>query len=92
MPNVTSFAGSSRVTSKPVRIASSLTVITAVVTEYFGGLADGLGSRITDAVGATDYPSAWASVLGAVVVGLVFYVGALLLERLALRARTAIST
>lgn len=70
-----------------LRIASSVAVITAVVTEYFGGLADGLGSRITNAVGATDYPSAWASVLGAVVLGLLFFVAALLLERLVLRSR-----
>jgi NitT/TauT family transport system permease protein len=72
-----------------LRIASSLAVIAAVVSEYFGGLQDGLGSRITSSVGATDYPAAWASVLGAVVLGLLFYVGALLLERLVLGRRAA---
>lgn len=70
-----------------LRIASSVAVIAAVVTEYFGGLKDGLGSRITAAVGATDYPSAWASVLGAVVLGLAFFLAALLLERAVLRSR-----
>ncbi len=30
-----------------LRLASSLAVIAAVVSEYFGGLQDGLGSRIT---------------------------------------------
>jgi len=70
-----------------LRIASSLAVIAAVVSEYFGGLQDGLGSRITSSVGASDYPGAWASVLGAVVLGLIFYVAALLLERLVLGSR-----
>jgi NitT/TauT family transport system permease protein len=75
-----------------LRVASSLAVIAAVVSEYFGGLQDGLGSRITSSVGASDYPAAWASVLGAVVLGLIFYIGALLLERLALGNRAAPAT
>ncbi len=70
-----------------LRIASSLAVIAAVVSEYFGGLQDGLGSRITSSVGASDYPGAWASVLGSVVLGLVFYIAAVLLERLVLGSR-----
>jgi NitT/TauT family transport system permease protein len=72
-----------------LRIASSLAVIAAVVSEYFGGLADGLGSRITSAVGASDYPGAWASVLGAVILGLLFYVASLVLERLVVGNRAA---
>ncbi|MGN6607063.1 MAG: ABC transporter permease [Jatrophihabitans sp.] len=72
-----------------LRVASSLAVIAAVVSEYFGGLQDGLGSRITSSVGQSDYPGAWASVFGAVVLGLLFYVGAALLERLVLRDRAA---
>ena len=67
-----------------LRVASSLAVIAAVVSEYFGGLQDGLGSRITISVGASDYPGAWASVLGAVVLGLLFYVAAAVLERVVL--------
>ncbi len=72
-----------------LRVASSLAVIAAVVSEYFGGLQDGLGSRITSSVGASDYPAAWASVLGAVVLGLIFYLAAALLERLVLGRRAA---
>jgi NitT/TauT family transport system permease protein len=75
-----------------LRVASSLAVIAAVVSEYFGGLQDGLGSRITSSVGASDYPAAWASVVGAVVLGLIFYVGAVVLERLALGNRAAPAT
>ena len=72
-----------------LRVASSLAVIAAVVSEYFGGLQDGLGSRITSSVGATDYPAAWASVFGAVILGLLFYIGAVVLERLVLGRRAA---
>ncbi len=72
-----------------LRVASSLAVIAAVVSEYFGGLQNGLGSRITSSVGATDYPAAWASVFGAVILGLLFYLGAVLLERLVLGRRAA---
>jgi len=75
-----------------LRIASSLAVIAAVVSEYFGGLQDGLGSRITSSVGASNYAAAWASVLGAVVLGLIFYIAALLLERLTLGSRAAPAT
>jgi NitT/TauT family transport system permease protein len=75
-----------------LRLASSLAVIAAVVSEYFGGLQDGLGSRITSSVGASNYPAAWASVLGAVALGLLFYVGALLLERVVLGSRAAPAT
>jgi NitT/TauT family transport system permease protein len=72
-----------------LRLASSLAVIAAVVSEYFGGVTTGLGSRITNSVGASDYPGAWASVLGAVLLGLLFYVAVLVLERVVLGRRAA---
>lgn len=72
-----------------LRVASSLAVIASVVSEYFGGLKDGLGSRITDSVGESDYPGAWASVFGAVVLGLIFYIAAVLLERAVLGRRAS---
>ena len=59
-------------------------VIAAVVAEYFGGLQNGLGSRITSAAAATAYARAWAYVAAACVLGLVFYLAAVLLERLAM--------
>lgn len=67
-----------------LRQASSLAVIAAVVAEYFGGLQNGLGSRITSAAANTAYPRAWAFVVGACVLGLVFYLATLGLERLAM--------
>ena len=71
-----------------LRQASSLAVIAAVVAEYFGGLQSGLGSRITSAAAFTAYPRAWAFVVGACLLGLVFYLSTLLLERLAMPWRT----
>jgi len=70
-----------------LNIASSLAVISAVVAEYFGGLQNGLGSRITSAAANSAYPRAWAYVFGAIVLGLVFFVATLALERLASRRR-----
>lgn len=71
-----------------LRQASSLAVIAAVVAEYFGGLQNGLGSRITSAAAFTAYPRAWAFVVGACLLGLVFYLTTLLLERLAMPWKT----
>jgi NitT/TauT family transport system permease protein len=67
-----------------LRQASSLAVIAAVVAEYFGGLQTGLGSRITSAAAFTAYPRAWAFVVGACLLGLLFYLTTLLLERIAM--------
>ncbi len=70
-----------------LRIASSLAVISALVAEYFGGPVGGLGKSITSAASSSNYPLAWAYVLGAVVLGLVFYCVALLVETVATRHR-----
>ena len=64
-----------------LRIASSLAVIAAVVAEYFGGLQNGVGARITSAASNTAYARAWAYVLAACVLGLAFYLGASAIER-----------
>lgn len=70
-----------------ITIASSLSVISAIVAEYFGGLQNGLGSRITSAAANSAYPRAWAYVFGAVLLGLAFYLAASVLERLVARRR-----
>lgn len=76
-----------------LRVAAPNAVIAAIITEYFGGLQNGLGSRITSAASNTAYPRAWAYVLGAVIVGLLFFLLVLLLERLVTRrpARSALT-
>ena len=63
-----------------LRIASSLAVISALVAEYFGGPFTGLGKSITSAVSSSNFPLAWAFVLGAILTGLVFYLVTLALE------------
>jgi NitT/TauT family transport system permease protein len=64
-------------------------VIAAIVAEYFGGLQNGLGSRISSAAANTAYARAWAFVAASVVLGLLFHFGGTLVERLATRGRTA---
>jgi len=66
-------------------IASSVAVISAIVAEYFGGLQNGLGSRIASAAAQSGYARAWAYVVAAIALGLIFYTVTLLLERLASR-------
>jgi NitT/TauT family transport system permease protein len=67
-----------------LKIASSLSVIAAVVAEYFGGLQDGLGSHIVSAASNSAYGRAWAYVAASCLLGLVFYLAAITGERFAL--------
>lgn len=66
-----------------IRIASSLAVISALVAEYFGGPRGGLGAMISTSAATSAYPRAWAYVFASILLGLLFYVATLLLERLA---------
>jgi NitT/TauT family transport system permease protein len=70
-----------------LRIGSSLAVISALIAEYFGGPIGGIGRSITTAVSSSNYALAWAYVLGAILLGLVFYCVTLGLEILATRHR-----
>lgn len=70
-----------------LRIASSLAVISALIAEYFGGPVDGLASSITSAAAISNYTLAYAFVLGAIALGLVFYCITFALEKLATRHR-----
>jgi NitT/TauT family transport system permease protein len=75
-----------------LKLAASLCVIAAVVAEYFGGLQNGLGSRITSAASNSAYGRAWAYVAASCALGLIFYLASVLLERVAMpwqRHRTA---
>ncbi len=66
-----------------MKIAAPLSVIAALVAEYFGGPQQGLGSRIASSAANTAYGRAWAYVVAAIAVGLLFYLATLALERLA---------
>jgi NitT/TauT family transport system permease protein len=64
-----------------LRVAASLSVIAAVVVEYFGGLQNGLGSRVASAAKSSQNDRAWAYITAAIMMGLMFYVAGLLIER-----------
>ena len=55
-------------------------MISALVAEYFGGPSAGSASRSPPRRRRSNYPLAWAYVVGAIVLGLVFYVVTLLVE------------
>lgn len=69
-----------------LRLAAPAAVIAAIVAEYFGGRQNGLGSRISSAAANTAYARAWAFVVAAIVLGLLFHLAGVLLERLATRS------
>jgi NitT/TauT family transport system permease protein len=67
-------------------IAAPAAVITAFVAEYFGGSQNGLGTRITSNMTANT-AAAWAYVLGACLLGLVFYLISMALESITTHQR-----
>jgi len=68
-----------------LRIASSLAVISALVAEYFGGPADGVGTAIATYAKSGRAALAWAYVAGGIAIGLAFFLVTALLERLVSR-------
>jgi NitT/TauT family transport system permease protein len=66
-----------------LKIAAPAAVITAFVSEYFGGSQNGLGSRIVSNIAISSNATAWAYVLGACLLGLTFFLAAVALERVA---------
>lgn len=68
-----------------IRIAASLAVIAALVAEYFGGPADGIGTAIATYAKSGRAALAWAYVAGGILIGLVFFLVTSLLERLVTR-------
>ena len=66
-----------------IRIASSLAVISALVAEYFGGPRGGLGGVISTSAASSAYARAWAYVVGAILLGLLFFLVTAAMERLA---------
>jgi NitT/TauT family transport system permease protein len=65
-----------------LRIATTLSVIGAVVGEFFGGPLYALGIYITLQTGHSRYPSAWAAIVLACVLGIGMYLIVVALERL----------
>jgi NitT/TauT family transport system permease protein len=65
-----------------LRIAVTLSVIGAVVGEFFGGPLYSLGIYVTNMTGSFKYPNAWAAIVIACVLGIGLYLIAVLIERL----------
>jgi NitT/TauT family transport system permease protein len=72
-----------------LKIATSASVITAFVSEYFGGSQNGLGSRIVSNIALSKNATGWAYVLGACLLGLAFFVTSVVVERLVAPGRLA---
>ena len=64
-----------------LRVASALSLIGAVVAEFFGGPRATLGVYITQEAAAFDFAKAWTAILMASLMGIAFYLLVLLLER-----------
>lgn len=65
-----------------LRVASPLSLIGAVVAEFFGGPRATLGVFITQAASSFDFARAWTAILMASLIGISFYVAVLIAERL----------
>lgn len=68
-----------------LKVASVLSMIAAIVGEYFGGSFDALGVLIRSRAQTFAFTDAWAGILVACMFGIGFYVAIGLLERVALR-------
>jgi NitT/TauT family transport system permease protein len=64
------------------KVASTLSVIGAIVSEYFGGSRKALGVYISQQAGLFHFAEAWAAIIVACLLGIAFYAVILLVERL----------
>ncbi len=65
-----------------LKVASALSLIGAIVAEYFGGSQDVLGQYIVRKANLFQFPDAWAAILVASILGLTFYGLILVTERI----------
>lgn len=65
-----------------LKVAGALSLIAAIVAEYFGGPQDVLGQYIINRANLFQFPDAWAAILAASILGITFYVLILIAERL----------
>ncbi|MCI0426029.1 MAG: ABC transporter permease subunit, partial [Actinobacteria bacterium] len=67
-----------------LRVVAVLSIVFAIVAEYFGGSQDVLGQYILTKASLFVYPDAWAAILVASIMGVTLYLVVTLLERLAM--------
>jgi NitT/TauT family transport system permease protein len=65
-----------------LKVATVLAMIGAIVGDYFGGSQDALGILIRRSAGIFAFEQAWAAILVASVLGILFYAAVALAERL----------
>jgi len=68
-----------------LKVASVLSMIGAIVGEYFGGALNALGVLINTSAGIFQFDTAWAGILVASLLGIALYGGVVALERVVLR-------
>ena len=68
-----------------LRVASVLAMIGAIVSEYYGGSLDTLGANILQDASLFQFEKAWAEIVIACVLGIGFFLGVVVVERLATR-------
>ncbi|MCB0081613.1 MAG: ABC transporter permease [Caldilineaceae bacterium] len=66
------------------KVAATLSMIGAVVSEYFGGNRSALGVFITQEAAQFRFQNSWAAIIVACVVGLTFFLVILVVERLSI--------
>lgn len=64
-----------------LKVGTTLSVIAAIVSEYFGGSREALGIYITQQAALFHFAEAWAAILVASFSGIVFYLTIALVER-----------
>ncbi len=67
-----------------LKVGTTLAMIGAIVSEYFGGSTAGLGFRIRDDAGLFKYPEAWSAIFVAALFGILFYLVVSTVERVLL--------
>jgi NitT/TauT family transport system permease protein len=64
-----------------LKVATVLAMIGAIVGDYFGGSQDALGIQIRRSAGIFAFREAWAAIVVASILGIVFYAAVALVER-----------
>jgi NitT/TauT family transport system permease protein len=68
-----------------LKVATVLSMIGAIVGDYFGGSAQALGVQIENSIALFDFPFGWAAIVVASAFGIAFYLAVSVGEHLAVR-------
>jgi NitT/TauT family transport system permease protein len=64
-----------------LKVATTLSLIGAIVAQYFGGASDVLGRVIVQSASALRFDVTWAAIVMASITGIILYLGVVALER-----------